>query len=105
MDTGRDKSTSAHQSKGGSKAGHGVISNPTYKYSGGLASKIISFIANILKVIERLLLRLLTGPDRAVITSNHQPRSTNSTQKERVDTDLTKQECEKRERAQTVARS
>lgn len=87
------------------KPAHGIFTNPAYKYSGGLASKIISFIANILKVLERLLLRLLTGPDRSAPAPTQQSHSATPNQKEANTPDESKLEREKRERAQTIARS
>jgi hypothetical protein len=84
---------------------HGIITNPTYKYTGGLVSKIISFIANILKVLERLLLRLLIGPDKAAPTTRQQTKPATTSEKEASRQDSAKQERERRERAQTIARS
>ncbi len=54
------------QGRSNSKAqnrGHGIFKNPTYPYQGGFASKIITFLANVLKVLERLFLRLLGARD------------------------------------------
>lgn len=41
----------------------GIFKNPTYRYSGNIIQRIITFVANILKVLERLLLRLLGARD------------------------------------------
>lgn len=44
----------------GSNAGeHGILKNPFYRYDGGLINKILALIGNILKVLERIFLRLL----------------------------------------------
>jgi len=104
----KELSTSVETIKQGgtsTKPVHGVFTNPTYKYSGGLASKIISFFANILKVIERLILRLLMGPDRSAPSQTQQASSAIPTHKEATSADTSKQEREKRERAQVIARS
>jgi hypothetical protein len=111
--TEQEQSTSSQRTRQGgtsSKPVHGVFTNPAYKYSGGLASKIISFFANILKVIERLLLRLLIGPDRSAPAQTQQARSTTPTQTEATSPaasmqEREKQEREKRERARIIARS
>jgi len=42
----------------------GVFKNPFYRYDGGLINKILSLIANILKVLERFFLRLLGARDK-----------------------------------------
>jgi len=50
----------------------GLFKNPVYPYRGGLASKIITFFANLLKVLERLFLRLLGARDVVTPTPRHQ---------------------------------
>jgi hypothetical protein len=67
----RKTNTSRAASKGGAR---GIFTNPTYRYEGSFISKLLSFVANILKVLERLILRLFTGPDR-VTPHPHQQRS------------------------------
>ncbi|MFO0417411.1 MAG: hypothetical protein ACK5Y6_09000 [Pseudomonadota bacterium] len=49
----------------GTKQEFGVFKNPAYSYGGDIVSKIIAFFANLLKVLERLLLRLVGGGERA----------------------------------------
>lgn len=96
---------SGSQSKGQTnKAEFGIFSNPAYKYSGGLVSKILSFFANILKVLERLFIRLLAGPDRQAPPPQVRTGKPTSqpTQEHAPDTD--KKKREERERAQTVRR-
>lgn len=39
-------------------ARNGIFKNPYYRYRGGLLARIITFLANLLKVFERLLLRV-----------------------------------------------
>ena len=104
MDSGREVSQGKN-TRGATKPDHGIITNPKFKYSAGFASRIISFLANILKVIERLILRLLAGPDRVASTPNQQTRSTTPNQREDNSPDLAEQEREKRRHAQTIARS
>jgi hypothetical protein len=40
----------------------GLFKNPFYKYRGGILSRIITFVANLLKLLEGLILRRLTQP-------------------------------------------
>lgn len=82
----------------------GIFKNPAFKYSGDLLSKILTFFANILKVLERLFLRLLAGPDRKApkpitqtATNQPQPKRSNNH-------DTQRRERDAKERAQTVRR-
>jgi hypothetical protein len=43
----------------------GLFKNPHWEYSGGIVSKFITFLANLFKVLERLILKLLGGGDVA----------------------------------------
>lgn len=52
---------------------NGILKNPTYQYTGGFLSKIITFIANVLKFVERLFLRLLGARD--LVAPQHSPQS------------------------------
>lgn len=57
---------------------HGIITNPYYRYEGGLLDKLITFFANILKFLERALLRALTPtkpatPQRKVVPPTEKP--------------------------------
>jgi hypothetical protein len=57
---------------------HGIITNPYYRYEGGLLDKLITFFANILKFLERALLRALTptkpaAPQRKVVSPTEKP--------------------------------
>jgi hypothetical protein len=38
---------------------YGIFSNPYYRYEGGPISRLITFLANLMKCIEQLLLRLM----------------------------------------------
>jgi hypothetical protein len=51
----------------------GIFKNPAYPYRGNLASKIITFFANLLKVLERIFLRLLGARDSVAPTPRSQP--------------------------------
>jgi hypothetical protein len=51
----------------------GIFKNPAYPYRGNLAAKIITFFANLLKVLERLFLRLLGARDSVAPPPRHQP--------------------------------
>jgi len=57
---------------------NGILKNPTYKYEGGFISKVITFVANILKFLERLFLRLLGARD--LVAPKQTPLSRPSTQ-------------------------
>ena len=53
---------------------NGIITNPYYRYEGGLLDKLITFFANVLKFLERALLRALSPakpitPQRTVVPS------------------------------------
>ena len=52
----------------------GVFSNPFYPYQGNIIDRFVALIANICKVLERLLLKLLTGGD--VTLPSPQPQKT-----------------------------
>jgi hypothetical protein len=51
-------------STGSAKQEFGLFKNPKYSYRGDIISKIISFFANLLKVLERIFLRLIGGGDK-----------------------------------------
>lgn len=56
----------------------GIVTNPTYRYQGGLASKVITFLANMLKVLERLFLGLLGARNKQA--PRHQPQTNRAKQ-------------------------
>lgn len=89
----RSKASPSRSAEGGTK--NGVFKNAFYRYDGGLLNKILALIGNILKVIERLFLRLLGARD-AVTTPNN-PQSTSS-KREDTNTDSSKQEIDKEKR-------
>jgi hypothetical protein len=45
----------------------GLFKNPFYRYDGGIMNKLMAFIGNILKMIERFILRLLGMRDAAPV--------------------------------------
>lgn len=45
---------------------HGLIKNPLFKYEGGLINKLLSFFANLLKVIEQFALGALGNRAQSV---------------------------------------
>lgn len=53
------------QQEAGAKrqANSGILINPHYGYHGNLLERFVTLIANVLKVLERILLRLLGGGD------------------------------------------
>jgi hypothetical protein len=61
--TQRARPTEHQETRSATAATPGIFKNPTYRYSGNIISRIITFVANILKVLERLLLRLLGARD------------------------------------------
>lgn len=80
----------------------GLFKNPVYPYRGGLASKIITFFANLLKVLERLFLRLLGARDVVAPTPRHQQAKALKTEQK----DLREERREESERkAQVIHRS
>jgi len=83
-------------SNGTAASTNGVFKNPLYPYRGGLVSKIITFFANLLKVLERIFLRLLGVRDTVAPAPRHQPTQ-NPKAKEKVSTES------KREKAQRDA--
>lgn len=108
-DTARDATRTTarqhHKDTSLSKREHGVITNPAFKYDGGLVSKLVSFFANILKVLERLLLRLLMGPD--VVAPTTRPQSTTPREPEQGTklSEEEKRQRREREHGQQIVRS
>jgi len=76
----------------------GLFKNPFYPYRGGLASKIITFFANLLKILERLFLRLLGARDVVAPTPRHQ-------QTQALKTDQKEPREEKREDTKRTAQA
>jgi hypothetical protein len=71
----QERNTSSARSKdsqGKSPLQEGILNNPTYRYGGDLVTRFITLLANILKFIERLFLRLLSGPDGSVVKQRPQ---------------------------------
>jgi ribosomal protein L12E/L44/L45/RPP1/RPP2 len=89
----RSKSSAPRSTEAGAK--QGIFKNAFYRYDGGLLNKILALIGNILKVIERLFLRLLGARDAVAPPSN--PQSTSSKRDDKT-TDSSKQELEKENR-------
>lgn len=89
-------------SHGTASGTNGIFKNPMYPYRGGLVSKIITFFANLLKVLERIFLRLLGMRDIVAPVPRHLPtQAPKAAQK-----DLKEETLEARERrAQTIHRS
>jgi hypothetical protein len=72
---------------------NGIITNPYYRYEGGLLDKIITFFANILKFLERALLRSLTQtkpapPQRQVVPSTEKTEEKEKKEKARENLDV-----------------
>jgi len=88
----RSKSSAPRTTEGGAK--QGVFKNAFYRYDGGLLNKILALIGNILKVIERLFLRLLGARDAVAPNTQQSP----SNKREDTTTDSSKQELEKEKR-------
>ena len=53
----------------------GVFKNPFYRYDGGLMNKLIAFIGNILKLIERFILRLFGMRDAGPLPAQQKNQS------------------------------
>lgn len=58
---------------------HGLIKNPMFKYEGGVINKLLSFFANLLKVIEQFVLGALGNRVQSVFFS---PSISNKAKKE-----------------------
>jgi hypothetical protein len=77
----------------------GLFKNPFYRYDGGIMNKLMAFIGNILKMIERFILKLLGMRDAAPVpgqqknTSQAKPETKEAAQDAAV---KEKQEKEKR---------
>jgi|GEM_PF-1890196 len=105
--SGPDKSTvtltnsrsRADTSKSPENGKMGLFKNPFYRYDGGIMNKLMAFIGNILKMIERFILRLLGMRDAAPVpgqqknTSQAKPETKDAPQDAAV---KDKQEKEKR---------
>jgi hypothetical protein len=104
---GRSPAPSASTSPRKATPEKGILTNPSYQYSGGLLSRVITLFANILKFIERLILRLLSGPDGPAISSRTQDTSTKNEPKTDPKQDQAERERSKRQKesAQTIRRS
>jgi hypothetical protein len=92
----------ASASTGTSARTNGVFKNPLYPYTGGLVSKIITFLANLLKVLERVFLRLLGVRDTVAPPPRHQPAQAPKAE-EKVSTESKRQKAERD--AQAIHRS
>jgi hypothetical protein len=58
------QTTKHSQNRSAGTPAPGLFKNPTYRYSGGPIGRLITFIANLLKVLERIFLRLLGARDQ-----------------------------------------
>lgn len=102
----RSRSTT-NQRDLGSKTG--IFKNPFYRYDGGLLNKILALIGNILKIIERIFLRLLgardTTPTPNRSQSNHIKSAETGTENLEQITELDrKRRKERRERAELLTK-
>lgn len=78
--TSNETTTQATPRKGApSHRPHGIITNPYYRYEGGLLDKLIAFLANILKFLERTLLRAL-APAKPATPQRHISSPTEKTE-------------------------
>jgi len=57
----------ASPAAGRQREAYGIFKNPLFKYEGGLANRIISFLANVLKAIEQVILKLLGKRDISIL--------------------------------------
>jgi hypothetical protein len=76
--TSAQTSTSAGASHSSGRPANGILRNPFYRYDGGLLNKVLALIGNILKALERLVLRLLGARD-SVAPSGRPQQSTKQT--------------------------
>jgi hypothetical protein len=74
----RSRSESSKSAENGKM---GLFKNPFYRYDGGLMNKLMAFIGNILKLIERFILRLLGMSDEAPM-----PQQNSASPKNKADT-------------------
>jgi hypothetical protein len=74
----RSRSESSKSAENGKM---GLFKNPFYRYDGGLMNKLMAFIGNILKLIERFILRLLGMRDEAPM-----PQQNSASPKNKADT-------------------
>ena len=97
----------AKTATGRQREAYGVFKNPLFKYEGGLANRIISFLANVLKAIEQIILRLLGKRDTSILFApNLQTpvsKSTSSSEKDKEKGRSKKQEA--KQQALTIKRS
>jgi hypothetical protein len=86
---------------------YGVFKNPLFKYEGGLANRIISFLANVLKAIEQIILRLLGKRDTGILFApNLQTPVSKSTSSSEKDKEKRRsKKLEAKQQALTVKRS
>lgn len=64
---------------------NGIITNPYYRYEGGLLDKLITFLANVLKFLERALLRALAPQRPAVPQQKVSARPEKTEEKDKKD--------------------
>lgn len=95
--------TRAGHRRGNAPRPEGILNNPTYRYGGDLLTRFITLLANILKFIERLFLRLLSGPDSSAATPKPQNASTINEQSHHTQHDQERERKERQEKDRSHA--
>jgi hypothetical protein len=97
----------ASPATGRQREAYGIFKNPLFKYEGGLANRIISFLANVLKAIEQIILRLLGKRDTSILFApNLQTPVSKSTSSSEKDKEKRRsKKLEAKQQALTVKRS
>lgn len=94
-----DKSREASRKEAGEAAATGgILKNPHYAYQGNLIERFVTFVANILKTLERILLRFLSGEDAPL------PKPTQQSRVPESDTPAPDEERKKREEREKLQR-
>jgi hypothetical protein len=90
----RPKSGNAQQG-----ARNGIFKNPYYRYHGGIFARIITFLANVLKVLEQLLLRgtRVAAAPKVLVTPPPQPK-TNTDKVEKLEEERSLKREQKKKR-------
>jgi hypothetical protein len=98
--------TSKANSKPSRMRPNGLFSNPYYRYKGGPISRLITFLANLLKMIEQLFFKVFmpaplpAAPSPAPTQPQHASHGTSQVEQERL-----KREKEARDDRLTIHRS
>jgi hypothetical protein len=83
----------------------GLFKNLHWEYSGGIVSKFITFLANLFKVLERLILKLLGGGDVAPLPKQGPMSTTPKEAPSSKDPEQERKEREKNSRSMHTHRS